>query len=73
LCKKVGPEIYSCCKTVILEKICLNLERDLMTESGYSECEDTSQLMEKLSSSPRGSPNSSRVNLINIYVWMNMK
>ncbi|KAK3597150.1 hypothetical protein CHS0354_038078 [Potamilus streckersoni] len=54
LCRKLGPEVYVQSKTVILEGIHSNLERDPMTESGSSEQEGTDKLFEKLSSSPSG-------------------
>ncbi|XP_033735448.1 uncharacterized protein LOC117323982 isoform X2 [Pecten maximus] len=63
LCKKVGPEIYNRSKTIILDKISVNLERDPMMEVDKNEHEEASKLMEKLSSSPgrRGSADAEQI------------
>ncbi|XP_060077620.1 uncharacterized protein LOC132557146, partial [Ylistrum balloti] len=63
LCKKVGPEIYNRSKTVILDKISVNLERDPMMEVDKTEHDETTKLMEKLSSSPgrRGSADAEQI------------
>ena len=50
LCKKVGPEIYNRSKSVILEGIKSNLERESLTESGKDD--ESENLVSKLSSSP---------------------
>ena len=52
LCKKVGPEIYNRSKSVILEGIKSNLERESLTESGKDDEAETENLVSKLSSSP---------------------